>query len=138
MFVNESFCVIETNLETLMVTYLRIINSMKNVENIIWHDGVLVETRMECHHAEYNFILTTELYVDEFTAGRERKRFEFTGVEHLSQVMDIAEIIDNQKSGNIKDATIVYKAKKYNFSLNLFGGFLRFTFKTMRVVDNEY
>lgn len=46
---------------------------MKNVENIIWHDGVLVETRMECHHTEYNFILTAELYVDEFTAGRERK-----------------------------------------------------------------
>ena len=107
---------------------------MKNVENIIWHDGVLVETRMECHHTEYNFILTVELYVDEFTAGRERKRFELTGVEHLSQVMDIAELIDNQ---NIKDATIVYKAKKYKISLHLFGGFLSFTFKTMRVIDNK-
>ncbi|MHB7142687.1 hypothetical protein ACYCI3_14155, partial [Escherichia coli] len=30
------------------------INSMKNLDNIIWHDGVLVETRMECHHTEYN------------------------------------------------------------------------------------
>lgn len=114
------------------------INSMKNVDNIIWHDSVLVETRMECHHAGYNFILTAELYVDEFTAGRERKRFEFMGVEHLSQVMDIAELIDNQNAGNIKDATIVYKAKKYEISLDLFGGFLSFTFKTMRVVDNEF
>ncbi|HGU7160377.1 hypothetical protein, partial [Escherichia coli] len=95
---------------------------MKNLDNIIWHDGVLVETRMECHHTEYNFILTAELYVDEFTAGRERKRFEFTGVEHLSQVMDIAELIDNQNAGNIKDAVIVYKAKKYEISLHLFGG----------------
>ncbi|BDO55661.1 hypothetical protein ECZU26_39460 [Escherichia coli] len=114
------------------------INSMKNLDNIIWHDGVLVETRMECHHTEYNFILTAELYVDEFTAGRERKRFEFTGVEHLSQVMDIAELIDNQNAGNIKDAVIVYKAKKYEISLHLFGGFLNFIFKTMRVVDNEF
>ncbi|ESU77878.1 hypothetical protein WRSd3_03325, partial [Shigella dysenteriae WRSd3] len=70
-----------------MVTYLRIVNSMKNVENIIWHDGVLVETRMECHHTEYNFILTAELYVDEFTAGRERKRFEFTGVGNDSNLL---------------------------------------------------
>ena len=60
------------------------------------------------------------------------------GVEHLSQVMDIAELIDNQNAGNIKDATIVYKAKKYEISLDLFGGFLSFTFKTMRVVDNEF
>lgn len=44
-------------------------------------------------------------------------------MEHLSQVMDIAELIDNQNAGNIKDATIVYKAKKYKISLHLFGGF---------------
>lgn len=110
---------------------------MKNINNIIWHDGVLVDTKMECHRTAHNFILTAELYVDEFTAGRERKTFEFTGVEHLSQLMDIAELIDNQKAGNIKDARIIYKAKKYKFSLYLFGGFLSFTFKTMRVVDNE-
>lgn len=120
-----------------MVTYLRMINNMKNVDNIIWHDGVLVETRMECHHMEYNFILTAEVYVDEFTAGRERKTFEFIGVEHLSQIMDVAELIDNQNAGNIKDAIIFRKANKHKFSLYLFGGFLSFTFKTMRVVDNE-
>ncbi|ENO0421736.1 hypothetical protein ACAL74_004002 [Escherichia coli] len=51
--------------------------------------------------------------------------------------MDIAELIDNQNAGNIKDATIVYKAKKYEISLHLCGGFLSFTFKTMRVIDNE-
>ncbi|EHR8838390.1 hypothetical protein ABJ851_003927 [Shigella flexneri] len=111
---------------------------MGNVDNIIWHDGVLVETRVECHHTEYDFILTAEVYVDDFTSARERKMFKFTGVEHLSQVMDIAELIDNQNAGNIKDATIVYKAKKYEISLHLFGGFLNFTFKTMRVVDNEF
>lgn len=116
---------------------MKIINSMENVDNIIWHDGVLVETRMECYHTEYNFILTAEVYVDDFTSARERKTLEFTGVEHLSQIIDVAELIDNQNAGNIEDATIIYKAKKYKFSLHLFGGFLSFTFKTMRVVDNE-
>ncbi|HFO9980614.1 hypothetical protein QUG21_26130, partial [Escherichia coli] len=47
-------------------------------------------------------------------------------------------LIDNQNAGNIKDAVIVYKAKKYEISLHLFGGFLNFIFKTMRVVDNEF
>lgn len=62
-----------------MVTYMKIINSMENVDDIIWHDGVLVETRMECYHTEYNFILTAEVYVDDFTSARGTKNARVYG-----------------------------------------------------------
>lgn len=48
------------------------------------------------------------------------------GVEHFSQIMDATELIDNQSAGNIKDAIILYKKKKYKIMINLFGVFLSF------------
>ncbi len=113
---------------------------MKNdmVDDFIWHDGILLETRTICHHTKYNFILIVEVYIDDFTAGRQQKTIEFIDVEHISQIMDVDELIDNQNAGNIKDAMILYKKGKYKIMINLFGGFLKFSFRKFRIIDNEY
>ncbi len=46
-------------------------NDIEIVDEMIWHDGVLLETRTICHHAEYNFILIVEVYTDNSTSGRQ-------------------------------------------------------------------
>ncbi|MCB2258762.1 hypothetical protein [Escherichia albertii] len=112
-------------------------NDIEIVDEMIWHDGVLLETRTICHHAEYNFILIVEVYTDNSTSGRQQKIIEFMGVEHFSQIMDATELIDNQSAGNIKDAIILYKKEKYKIMINLFGGFLSFSFRKLRVIGNE-
>ncbi|ENT2948175.1 hypothetical protein ACFFOE_000140 [Klebsiella aerogenes] len=107
-------------------------NKYNILNDIEWHDGVFLDSRMICNAGSVNLMVSVSVYNDN---KRNELNVEFINVESFTMTMDTTELNDNRNAGNISNGYVkkISNKSKYKFFLYFTDGYLNVVFKSIRV-----
>lgn len=113
-------------------------NQFEVLNEIIWHDGVLLEARTIGNATRFDFVLVVDIYEDERATIRTKKIIHFIDIENLKVEINVSDLLDNKNAGNIESVLMTSDDGREKFSMRLFGGLLCFSFKHLNQQTTDY
>lgn len=110
-------------------------NEYNILNEIEWHDGVFLESRLSCKDGSVDLTVLVIIYKDN---KRRELNVEFINIENLTMTMDVVELNDNRNAGNISNGYVkkFSNNSKYKFFLYCTDGYINLTFKNEKVIFN--
>lgn len=109
---------------------------MNNIEEIIWHDGILLDFKIRFGKS-ISVVLIVKVFESDEASSRKKLKLTFNNVDFINCSADTYELIDNSNSGNVSNGYIKNdsSSKRNKFFLYLLDGIINFHFSNVEITS---
>ena len=112
---------------------------MEEIDNIIWHDGILESLVFTPDRGnEHNITITCSIYPANGERIREKIEVAFEKVFSISMNCDLQQLDEHKKFGNVSNGHLIRnRHKEWDFLLYLSEGFIQITCANARLIRKD-